>query len=176
MIIKEANIAGAWFLDLAPQADERGFFARTWCERELAEAGLDPGVVQESMSFTRRRGTLRGLHFQSAPHAETKIVRCTRGAIFDVVVDLRRNSPTYLRWEGVELSEHNRRSFYVPKGCIHGFQTLTDDVEVTYKMSDFHAPEAAGGYRYDDPAFAITWPIPVALISDRDLQWPAFRG
>lgn len=176
MIFTPARLDGAWILELEKHADARGFFARTWCRRELAAQGLDADIAQESVSYNVRRGTVRGLHFQRAPHEETKIVRCVRGAVFDVIVDLRPASPQCGRWEGVELSAENRRALYVPKGFAHGFQTLTDDAEVAYQISAFHAPEAAAGYRYDDPAFAIAWPVPVTVISPRDLAWPPFRG
>jgi dTDP-4-dehydrorhamnose 3,5-epimerase len=175
MIFAATRLHGAWLVDVEPKADERGYFARTWCREEFAARGLDIEVAQESLSFNRRRGTLRGLHFQRPPHDETKLVRCTRGAIFDVIVDLRCHSPTYLRWQGFELTADNRRALYIPKGCAHGFQTLSDDVEVTYRISAFFAPEAAGGYRHDDAAFGIVWPLPVTVISERDLGWPAFR-
>jgi dTDP-4-dehydrorhamnose 3,5-epimerase len=175
MKVREARIAGARLIEIEPAQDERGFFARIWCRRELAAHGLDVEVAQESISYNARRATLRGLHFQRAPHEETKIVRCTRGATFDVIVDLRRSSPTYLRWEGVELTAENRYALYVPKGCAHGFQTLSDDTEVLYQISSFFTPEAASGYRYDDPAFGIAWPLAVAVISARDLSWTPFR-
>lgn len=175
MIIREARIAGARLFDIEPALDERGFFARTWCRRELSEAGLDVDLAQESLSYNARRGTLRGLHFQRPPHEETKIVRCARGAIFDVIVDLRPESPTYLEWEGVELTAENRRALYIPKGCAHGFQSLAEDTEVLYQISSFFAPEAAAGCRYDDPAFAIAWPLPVSVISERDRRWPPYR-
>ncbi len=174
MIFGVTEIEGARLIDIAPHADERGFFARTWCREELAAAGLDADLVQENLSYNRRRGTLRGMHFQRAPHAETKIVRCIRGAILDVIVDLRPDSPSYLRWEGFELTADNRRALYIPKGLAHGFQTLSDDAEVGYHMSAFHAPEAAAGHRYDDPAFGVVWPLPVSVISPRDLAWPSF--
>jgi dTDP-4-dehydrorhamnose 3,5-epimerase len=176
MIIAEARIAGAWLIDIEPARDARGFFARTWCRRELSAQGLEVGIVQESISHNLRRGTVRGLHFQRPPHEETKIVRCTRGAIFDVIVDLRPSSPTYRQWQSVELTAENRRALYIPRGCGHGFQTLLDDTEVFYQISSFFAPEAAAGYRYDDQAFAIAWPMPVTVISERDLGWPGFRG
>jgi dTDP-4-dehydrorhamnose 3,5-epimerase len=176
MIFREAALSGAWLIDIEPAQDERGFFARTWCEREFAAHGLEAGIVQESVSHNIRRGTLRGLHFQRAPHEETKIVRCVRGAIFDVIVDLRPESPTYQRWEGIELTAENRRALLVPQGCAHGFQTLADDTEVFYQISNFFAPQAGAGYRYDDQAFAIAWPVPVTVISDRDLRWPRFDG
>jgi dTDP-4-dehydrorhamnose 3,5-epimerase len=175
MIFAAAQLDGAWLIDVEPRPDERGFFARSWCRQELAAHGLEAEIAQESLSFNRHRGTVRGLHFQRPPHEETKIVRCTRGAIFDVIVDLRPGSPTYLRWQGVELNAENRRALYIPKGLAHGFQSLTDEAEIAYQISAFYAPDAAGGYRHDDPAFAIAWPLPVTVISDRDLGWPAFR-
>jgi dTDP-4-dehydrorhamnose 3,5-epimerase len=174
MIFAATRLEGAWLIDIEPREDERGFFARTWCRQELAAKGLDPEVAQESVSYNRHRGTLRGLHFQRSPHEETKIVRCTRGAIFDVIVDLRPRSPTFLRWQGFELTAENRRAIYIPKGFAHGFQTLADDVEIAYRISAFYAPEAAGGYRYDDAAFGVSWPVPVTVIGERDLGWPAF--
>ena len=174
MMFAETGLDDAWLIDIEPREDERGFFARTWCRLELAAHRLDTEIAQESVSYNRHRGTVRGLHFQRPPHEETKIVRCTRGAIFDVIVDLRPRSSTYLRWQGFELTAENRRALYIPKGFAHGFQTLTDDAEITYQISAFYAPEAAGGYRYDDTAFVIAWPLPVAVISERDLAWPGF--
>lgn len=175
MIFTPLQLEQAWLIDIEPKEDERGFFARTWCRLELAARGLDTGIAQESISVNRRRGTLRGFHFQRAPHDETKIVHCTRGAIFDVLLDLRPQLPTFLRWQAVELTAENRRAVYIPPGCAHAFQTLTDDAEVAYRISAFHAPQAAGGYRYDDPAFAVAWPLPVSVISERDLAWPAYQ-
>lgn len=174
MIFSAARIAGAWLIDIEQLGDERGFFARTWCQRELTAHGLDAGIAQESISWNRHKGTTRGLHFQRPPHDEVKIVRCTRGAIFDVIIDIRPDSPTFRHWQGVELSADNRRAFYVPKGCAHGFQTLADETEVAYVISAFYAPEAAAGYRYNDPAFGISWPLPVTIISENDLRWPDF--
>jgi dTDP-4-dehydrorhamnose 3,5-epimerase len=174
MIFGAAGLHDAWLIDIEPREDERGFFARTWCRQELAAQGLDPEIAQENLSFNRHRGTVRGLHFQRPPHEETKFVRCTRGGMFDVIVDLRPGSPTYLRWRGFELTAENRRAIYVPKGFAHGFQTLTDDAEIAYQISAFYAPQAAGGYRYDDGAFGIAWPLPVTVIGERDLGWPAF--
>jgi dTDP-4-dehydrorhamnose 3,5-epimerase len=175
MIFGVTRLRDAWLIDIEPREDERGFFARTWCRQELAAHGLDTEIAQESLSFNRHRGTIRGLHFQLPPHEEIKIVRCTRGAIFDVIVDLRPRSPSYLCWQGFELSAENRRAIYVPKGFAHGFQTLTDNAEIAYQISAFYAPEAAGGYRHDDTAFAIAWPLPVTVISERDLGWPTFN-
>jgi dTDP-4-dehydrorhamnose 3,5-epimerase len=176
MIFTATQLEGAWLIDLDPREDERGFFARIWCRHELAAQGLDTEIAQESLSFNRHRGTVRGLHFQRPPHEETKIVRCTRGGIFDVIVDLRPQSASYLRWQGFELTGANRKALYVPKGFAHGFQTLADDVEIVYQISKFHAPISAGGYRYDDAAFGIAWPLPVTVISERDLSWPAFKA
>jgi dTDP-4-dehydrorhamnose 3,5-epimerase len=175
MIFNATQLDDAWLIDLEPREDERGFFARIWCRQELAAQGLDTAIAQESLSFNRHRGTVRGLHFQRAPHEETKIVRCARGGIFDVIVNLRPQSPSYLRWQGFELTEENRKAIYVPKGFAHGFQTLADNTEIVYQISEFYAPNSAGGYRYDDAAFRIAWPLPVTVISERDLSWPAFK-
>ena len=175
MIFTATQLEDAWLIDIEPREDERGFFARTWCRQELAAQGLDAEIAQESLSFNRYRGTVRGLHFQRPPHEETKIVRCTRGGIFDVIVDLRPRSPTYLRWQGFELTAENHKALYVPKGFAHGFQTLVDDAEIVYQISEFYAPNSAGGHRYDDAAFGVAWPLPVTMISERDLSWPAFE-
>jgi dTDP-4-dehydrorhamnose 3,5-epimerase len=175
MIFTATQLDDAWLISLEPKEDERGFFARIWCRQELARHGLDTEISQESLSFNRHRGTMRGLHFQRPPHEETKIVRCTRGGIFDVIVDLRPQSGSYLRWQGFELTADNRKSLYVPKGFAHGFQTLTGNAEIVYQISDFYAPDSAGGYRYDDAAFSIGWPLPITVISERDLSWPAFK-
>lgn len=176
MIFTPLELEQAWLIDIEPKQDERGFFARVWCRHELAAQGLDTEIAQESISLNHRRGTLRGFHFQNAPHAETKIVYCTRGAIFDVILDLRPQSPTLLRWQGIELSAGNHRAVYIPQGCAHAFQTLTDDAEVAYRISTFYAPQAGGGYRYDDPAFGVVWPLPISVISERDLSWPAYQA
>jgi dTDP-4-dehydrorhamnose 3,5-epimerase len=176
MIFGTTRFDGAWLIDIEPREDRRGFFARTWCRQELAAQGLDTEVAQESLSYNLHRGTVRGLHFQRSPHEETKIVRCTRGAIFDVIVDLRPRSPTYLKWQGFELTAENRRAIYIPKGFGHGFQSLTDDAEIAYQISAFYAPEAAAGFRYDDAAFGVAWPLPVTIISEHDLGWPAFTA
>jgi len=175
MIFARTRLDGAWLIDIERRGDERGFFARTWCRQEFAARGLDTEIAQESLSLSRQHGTVRGLHFQRPPHDETKIVQCTRGAIFDAIVDLRRHSPSYLRWQGFELTAENRQALYIPKGCAHGFQSLTDDVEVFYRISTFFAPEAADGYRYDDAAFGIAWPLPVTVVSERDRGWPPFN-
>jgi dTDP-4-dehydrorhamnose 3,5-epimerase len=176
MIFSRVKLDGAWLIDIEPREDERGFFARVWCRKELAAHGLDIEVAQESVSFTRHRGTVRGFHFQRSPHDENKLVRCTRGAILDVIVDLRPRSATFLRWQGFELTAENRRAIYIPKGFAHGFQSLTDNVEMFYQISAFYAPEAAAGYRYDDAAFGVSWPFPPTVISERDLRWPKFKA
>ncbi len=169
-------LAGAYVIDVEPAADERGLFARTWCRREFEEHGLVATVVQCGTSFNRKKGTLRGMHLQAPPHEETKLVRCTRGAVFDVVLDLRPRSPTFRRWFAAELSADDRRALYVGPGMAHGFQTLTDDAEVLYQMSEFHSPQSARGVRWDDPAFAIAWPDAAdRTMSERDRSWPDFR-
>jgi dTDP-4-dehydrorhamnose 3,5-epimerase len=165
-------LGGAFLVKPARLEDDRGFFARTWCAREFADHGLDPWLAQTSISFSKARGTLRGLHYQAPPHAETKLVRCTRGAVFDVIVDLRPTSSTYLRHDAVTLTEQSRDAIYVPKGCAHGFLTLEDETEVLYQMSTPHAPGAARGVRWDDPAFRIAWPLAPDVIAERDRTWP----
>ncbi|GAB4184631.1 MAG: dTDP-4-dehydrorhamnose 3,5-epimerase [Roseiflexaceae bacterium] len=176
MIFTPTELPGAYILDLEKRGDSRGFFARTWCQNELSAHGLNVNVVQANMSFSKTKGTLRGMHFQRAPHAETKLVRCTMGAIYDVIVDLRPDSPTFKRWIGVELSAQNHRMLYIPEGFAHGFQTLSDDVEVTYQVTAFYTPGAEGGVRYNDPAFGIEWPLDVSEISDKDRAWADFGG
>lgn len=169
------GLADAYLVELEPRHDERGSFARTWCRDEFSEHGLNPALAQCSTSRNRRMGTLRGMHFQRPPHAEAKLVRCTRGSIFDVVVDLRRGSATHAAWFGAELSEERGNAMYVPDGFAHGFQTLTDDAEVLYMISTQYAPEFAGGVRWDDLAFGIEWPeSPQRTISDRDRSWPEY--
>ena len=174
MKFSETRLRGAFVIDLDKHEDERGHFARVWCAREFARHGLPDRMVQASMSHTRLAGTLRGLHWQAAPHAEDKLVRCTRGALWDAIVDVRPQSPTYCDWIGVELSEENGRMLFVPKGFAHGFVTLTDDAAVSYQMTAEYAPESARGARHDDPAFAIRWPVPVLHMSARDRSWPDF--
>lgn len=176
MIFRETTVIGAWVIEPERLADERGFFARAWDGEEFAARGLAPALVQCSLSYTRARGTLRGLHYQTAPHEEAKLVRCTAGAVFDVAVDLRPDSPTFKRWFGVELSAENRLALYVPEGCAHGLLTLTENSEVLYQMSALEAPEAATGVRFDDPAFGIEWPASVVVISDRDRSYPDFES
>jgi dTDP-4-dehydrorhamnose 3,5-epimerase len=171
MIFSPTAVEGAWIVDPEPVDDERGFFARTFCGREFAIRHLAIVWVQSSISFNRRRGTVRGMHYQAPPHQETKLVRCTAGAIYDVVVDLREDSPTYGQHQAIELSAENRRQLYVPTGCAHGFQTLTDGAEITYLISAFHEPSAARGVRFDDPRLAIPWPLEPTVVSDRDRFW-----
>lgn len=157
---------------LEPRVDERGMFARTFCAQEFAAAGLATEFVQANISTNARAGTVRGLHFQRAPHAEVKLVRCVKGALYDVIVDMREGSQTYLRWFGAELSDDNGLMMYVPKGFAHGYQALTDGATAFYMVSAFYAPQAEGGLRYDDPRLAIAWPRAVCDISDKDAQWP----
>jgi len=175
MLFRSTGLAGVRLIDLEPARDERGLFARTFCTRELAAQGLETGFVQHSISFTERAGSVRGMHFQKGPHEEVKLLRCIRGAIHDVLIDIRPDSPTYGRWEAYELTAENRRQLYVPAGLAHGFQTLLPDTEVGYLISAFYAPAAAAGIRHDDPAFAIAWPLPVADISPKDRTWPDWR-
>lgn len=177
MIFSETALPGAYVIDLERIEDERGFFARAWCERELTEHGLETRIAQSNVSFNKHKGTLRGMHFQRPPHQETKLIRCIRGGLFDVIIDLRPDSTGYKRWMGVELTADNRRMLYVPRGFAHGFQTLEDDTETLYMVSEFYTPEAEGGVRWDDPAFAVEWPLgPPTEISEKDQQWPDFRG
>lgn len=172
MIFTETHLKGAFIIDLEERRDHRGFFARTFCAREFEAHGLKPMVAQANLSFNHRRGTLRGLHFQRPPAAETKLVRCTAGAIHDVIVDLRPESPTYLQHVGVELSAANRRALYVPEMFAHGYITLTDGAEVIYQVGEFYTPGAEGGLRWDDPALGIDWPVAVEVISEKDAAWP----
>ncbi len=174
MQFRETPVAGAFVIEPERRVDQRGFFARVFCERELGDRGLERSVRQINTGFSPRTGTLRGMHYQLDPHAEVKIVRCVRGAAFDVVVDLRPGSPSYTRWYGIELTADNGLQLYVPKGTAHGYLTLKNDTEVVYSTSSPYAPDAARGVRYDDPAFAIAWPTEVRVISDADSSWPLF--
>jgi dTDP-4-dehydrorhamnose 3,5-epimerase len=169
-------IAGAFRIETEPAEDARGFFARLFDAEEFRARGLTTNFVQRSLSFNRRRGTLRGLHYQAEPHAETKIVRCTRGAAFDVMADLRPDSPSFRRWHGVELTADNRTAVYIPTGCAHGFQALADDTELYYEITPAYVPEAARGVRFDDPALAIGWPIAPPIVSDRDRTLPLLEA
>lgn len=174
MILTPTEIAGVYVVELEPRPDERGFFARSWCQREFEQHGLDARLVQCNISHNLHRATLRGLHYQATPHPETKLVRCTQGAIYDVALDLRPEQPTFRKWVALELSARNRRALYIPAGCAHGFQSLTDESEVLYHMSEYYHPDLARGVRWNDPAFAITWPLPQPLLSPRDAGYPDF--
>lgn len=167
---------GAWLIYLEPIQDDRGFFARTFCVNEFRAHGLETEFSQHSISCSLSKGAVRGMHFQREPHSEVKLVRCLSGSIWDVIIDVRSGSPTYRSWRGFELSEANGAQLYIPKGFAHGFQTLTDNASVNYLTSEFHAPNAAAGIRYDDPTFGINWPLPVSIIADKDLRWPAFEA
>jgi dTDP-4-dehydrorhamnose 3,5-epimerase len=172
MIFHPTRLADATLIDIEPRGDARGFFARVFCEREFAAHGLETRFVQANQSRNVHKGTLRGMHFQKAPHGEVKLVRAVRGAIHDVIIDLRPGSPSYGQWEGFDLSAENGRILYVPAGFAHGFQTLEDHCEVTYMVSAAYAPGAEGGVRFDDPAFGVAWPLPVSVISEKDAAWP----
>lgn len=168
------HLAGAYLVEPDLISDERGFFARTWCRDEFADKGLNPNLVQCNISFNKARGTLRGMHYQKEPHAECKLVRCTKGALYDVIIDLRSNSSTFTQWYGVELTAKNRRALYVPEGFAHGFITLEDETEVMYQMSEYFHAGSASGLRWDDPKFSITWPIDVKVISEHDRAYLGF--
>jgi len=176
VIFVPTPLEGAYLVDLDRRTDDRGFFARTWCRREFAQMGLNSELVQCNVSYNRQRGTLRGMHWQAAPHAEAKLVRCTRGAIWDAIIDLRTDSPTYLQHFGVELTATSARALYVPEGMAHGFVTLEDDSEVSYQMSEFYEPAAARGIRWNDPAFAIAWPLNEPILHPRDASYPDFEA
>ncbi len=175
MIFHETGVQGVYVIELELRSDERGFVARSYCANEFAEHGLEPAVVQANVSFNHKAGTLRGMHYQVPPAAETKLVRCTSGAIHDVIVDLRPDSPTYLQHVAVDLTAENRLALFVPRMFAHGYQTLTDGAEVTYQVSEFYTPGMERGIRYDDPALGIRWPRDVAVISEKDRSWPAFE-
>jgi len=176
MIFKNTKIAGVYLLEPERITDDRGFFARMWCQTEFTEHGIDSRVVQCNLSFNPRKGTLRGMHYQRAPYEETKIVRCTMGAVFDVAVDLRRDSPTFKQWVGAPLTAENREMLVIPPGCAHGYLTLTDNAEVSYQMSAYYAPNHGAGVRWNDPAFDIRWPGDVTLIAARDGNYPDFTS
>ena len=175
MIFSETMLKGAYLIDLDRKEDHRGFFARSWCREEFDRNGLNPDLAQINLGYSGKKGTLRGMHYQVAPDAEVKVVRCTSGAIFDVIIDLRPDSKTYKQWFGVELTSLNRRSLYIPEGFAHGYQTITDDTEMYYLTSRAYAPKSARGCRYNDRAFGIEWPIPVNCISEADSTWPDYR-
>lgn len=175
MKLIETKLKGAFIIELERLDDERGFFARTFCQREFKEHGLNPKIVQCNMSFNRKKGTLRGMHYQAFPYEEAKLIRCTKGAIYDVIVDLRSDSLTFKQWFAVDLTDENRRMLYIPGGFAHGFQTLDNNTEVFYLMSEFYHPECAKGIRWNDPTFRIEWRIENPIISKRDLQYPDFN-
>ena len=172
MRFMETGIVDASVIDASPHQDERGRFLRAWCAREFAEHGLEFLPVQANMGFSKTSGTVRGMHFQVAPAIETKLIRCTRGTIFDVVLDLRPQSPSYRKWYGVELSAENGRMLYVPGNCAHGYQTLEDCTDIYYMTSAFYTPSAVRGVRFDDPAYGIQWPLVATMVSDQDRDWP----
>jgi dTDP-4-dehydrorhamnose 3,5-epimerase len=176
MRFTDTNVVGARVIDPSPHHDDRGHFTRAWCSREFAENGVDFVPVQANIAFTRLRGTVRGMHFQDAQAPEAKLIRCVRGAIFDVVIDLRRESPSCGQWYGVELSAANGRMLYVPPLCAHGYQTLEDGTEIYYMASAYYTPSTVSGVRFDDPAFGIDWPVPTTTVSRQDRSWPLFVG
>lgn len=175
MTFCETKLPGVFEIHIEPQMDARGFFARSWCQREFELKGLNSRLAQCSVSFNGRKGTLRGIHYQAEPYPETKLVRCTSGAIYDVVIDLRHDSPTFKSWVGTVLNAADRNMLYVPEGCGHGFLTLEDETEVFYQISEFYHPELARGVRWNDPAFQIDWPGGVEILSERDGSYPDFR-
>lgn len=176
LIFTETRLKGAYVIEISRQEDERGFFARSWDKKILEENGLNSKIVQSNISFNKTKGTLRGMHYQIAPHEETKIIRCVKGKIFDVIVDIRPESKTFKELIGIELTENNYKMLYVPGGFAHGFQTLEDNTELSYQMSEFYMPEFARGIRWDDPAFKIDWPLESPIISNRDLSFSPFQG
>ena len=177
MLFTETKLLSAYVIELQKIEDARGFFARTWCQKEFAAYGLNPNVMQCNMSFNPKQGTLRGMHYQVAPYEEAKLVRCIKGAIYDVIIDLRPDSPTFMQWLGIELTADNRKMLYVPEGFAHGFQTLCDNTEVFYQVSQFYQPGAEHGIRWNDPAFGIIWPeTEHRQLSIKDQNWPAFEA
>jgi dTDP-4-dehydrorhamnose 3,5-epimerase len=173
LIFTETRLKGAYIIDIEPHEDARGFFARVWCRKEFAQQGLVADLAQCSVAYNRKKGTLRGMHYQQAPHAEVKLVRCTKGSVYDVIIDLRPESKTCRQWVGVELTEDNRRTLYVPEGFAHGYITLQDNTELFYQMSEFYVPGAGTGVRWNDPVFSITWPdIGDITIDKKDQTWP----
>lgn len=176
MKFTETRLQGAYLVDLQKMEDERGFFARAFCRSEFEQNGMVPDVVQANMSWNQARGTLRGMHYQHHPYQETKFIRCTRGAIYDVIIDLRKDSPDYGQWIGVELTADNRSALFVPRDFAHGFITLTDDTEVLYLVSQSYQPGSEGGIRWNDPHFKIEWPIEPVCISEKDANWPDYQG
>lgn len=175
MKINQTKIKGAYVIEPEPKIDERGFFARIFCKNELAKIGVDFSVAQTNRSLTKQKGTIRGMHFQIEPKAEDKIVQCLKGEVYDVAIDLRKDSPTYGQWVAEELNEKNKKMFLIPKGCAHGFQALTDNCEMLYFMSEFYSPEHSSGVRWDDPFFNIPWPIKNPFLSEKDKNWPLVK-
>jgi dTDP-4-dehydrorhamnose 3,5-epimerase len=176
MIFTATKLGNAYVIELEKKYDIRGFFARIWCQKEFAAHDLISHLVQVNISYNKKMGTLRGMHYQMEPFQESKLVRCTRGAIYDVIIDLRENSPTYQQWLGIELTADNYKMLYVPEGFAHGFETLEDNTEVSYQVSEFYAPQSEGGVRYNDPTFGIVWPLDAQVISDKDRNWPDYQG
>lgn len=176
MLFKETELQGAFIIDLQPHADDRGFFARGFCQEEFATHGLKPVVAQANFTFNTKSGTLRGMHFQCPPAAETKLVRCMRGGILDIIVDLRPESPTYLKHVSVELTEDNLRALYVPERFAHGYQTLADNTVTSYQVGEFYTPNAEGGLLYDDPALGLKWPLPISAISEKDCAFQPYTN
>jgi len=175
MIFKETRLKGAFIIDPEQLSDDRGFFARTWCQKEFQAHGLNTNVLQCNISYNKKKGTLRGMHYQSAPFEEARLVRCTAGSVYDVIIDLRHNSATFRNWISVELTAGNRKMLYIPEGFAHGFITLTDNTEVFYQMSGSYSAEHARGVRWDDPAFSIQWPFKPSVMAEKDRQFPDFR-
>jgi dTDP-4-dehydrorhamnose 3,5-epimerase len=174
MIFQETQLPDVFEIHIQPKSDDRGFFARSWCRKEFEDRGLDSNLVQCNVSFNTHKGTLRGMHYQAEPFAEAKVVRCTQGAMYDVVLDLRPHSARFKDWIAVNLTAENRKMLYIPKGCAHGFLTLQDRTEIFYQMSEYYNPESARGVRWDDPVFRIVWPEKVEMISERDRTYPNF--
>ena len=175
MIFKKTALKDAWIIDLNKLTDERGFFARSFCVKEFEDHGIKFPIAQSNVSYNYKKQTLRGMHYQLEPHGEAKLVRCTKGSIHDVIIDVRSDSPTYGKWIGIELSEKNYRMLYVPEGFAHGFITLEDETEVTYQVSEFYTPGAEQGIRWDDPAFNIEWPLDPKIISEKDKSWLPYK-
>lgn len=178
MLFKEAKLKGAFIVELEPIEDERGFFARSFCKKEFEKWGLNPNIAQCNVSYNKKKGTLRGMHYQVAPHEETRMVSCTSGTIYDVIIDLRPDSPTYCKWMAVELNANDHKMFYIPEGFAHGFQTIEDNTTVFYQMTEFYHPKSAKGIRWNDSAFQINWPIikEDIIISEKDRSYTDFRG
>ncbi|WP_291571673.1 dTDP-4-dehydrorhamnose 3,5-epimerase [Clostridium sp. UBA4548] len=175
MIFKETKLKGAYIIEIEPIEDERGFFARSWCKEEFESIGLNPNLKQCNISYNKHKGTIRGMHFQTAPYEEAKLVRCIRGAIYDVIIDLREHSETFMKWIGVEITAENRKALYIPEGFAHGFQTIEENSEVFYQMSESYHAEHAAGIKWNDTTFGIEWPLPIISISDKDNSFQSFK-